>query len=178
MSTKLKDSSPHQEWSHPKQVLTGRLLPRPKWQQRHRPLHLPLPDLARVPETERAETERIASVRFRRREVTSEAPIVEDAKNASADAAAKLSPNLPLNGRSVQQLAKLEAGVSSDVEATARKEKLAAEAGRAQLKAKKADTGAAAGEMMSATLRDADEFRLSVLRTPSAKVFWVISKEV
>jgi|GEM_PF-2479769 hypothetical protein len=110
-------------------------------------------------------------------EVTSEAPIVEDAKNASADAAAKLSPNLPLNGRSVQQLAKLEAGVSSDVEATARKEKLAAEAGRAQLKAKKADTGAAAGEMMSATLRDADEFRLSVLRTPSAKVFWVISKE-
>ncbi len=71
-------------------------------------------------------------------------------------------------------MAQLEAAPSPEATTTKQKEKKAAEAGRMQLK--KAEAAPVAGEMASASLRDADEFQLSVVRTPDAKVFWVISR--
>ncbi|MBS1842258.1 MAG: zf-HC2 domain-containing protein [Acidobacteria bacterium] len=112
-----------------------------------------------------------ASVNSETVEVTTAASGVADAKIAPTGAAA----NLPANGKSYQKLGNPASGVASDAATTAKKEKQAAEAGRMQLK--KADTGYVAGAMASASLRDAEEFRLSVVRTTDKKVFWVISRE-
>jgi hypothetical protein len=104
-------------------------------------------------------------------EVAAEAGAVADAKNVSGDSTTKLSAN----ARSIEETRKFEGGVAADASTTARKEKQAAEAGRAQLK--KSDTAIMSDAMTSASLRDSDEFQLSVLRTTNAKVFWVISRE-
>jgi hypothetical protein len=106
-------------------------------------------------------------------EVAGAAPAVSLDKNKE-EVAAKEADKLAVNDGSYQDLQKV-GGNAADAAATATKEKKAAEAGRMHLK--KADTGFASGAMTSAALRDADEFRASVVRTPDAKVFWVISRE-
>lgn len=101
------------------------------------------------------------------------APAVSPDKNKE-EITAREADKLAANGRSYQDLQKV-GGIAGTAPATAAKEKKAAEAGRKQ--SKKADTGLIAGAMTSRTLRDVDEFRLSVVRTKDAKVFWVISQE-
>jgi len=106
-------------------------------------------------------------------EVAGAAPAVS-LDRSKEETATKEADKLVANGRSYQDLQKV-GGNAADAAATATKEKKAAEAGRMQLK--KAEAAPVVGGMMSAALRDVDEFRLSLVRTTNAKIFWVISRE-
>jgi Photosynthesis system II assembly factor YCF48 len=105
-------------------------------------------------------------------EVQAAAPVVEGDKKLDSTSAPGAAGDLAVSGRDMSQL---QAAPGSDANTRKQKENKAAEAGRMQLK--KAEAAPVAGEMASASLRDVDEFRLSVVRTPDAKVFWVISRQ-